>query len=119
MIQDDFIFRLFFGSLMSMVLTIVFSAVCVFLAGKILGQNENTAKNAILVALLFFIIGIIVKMLGFIDSIFLAAIQFFGSLVAIKYFYKTDYTNAAFLLVIATIIFIILEWAVAPWILGF
>ncbi|MDD5163300.1 MAG: hypothetical protein PHD95_03775 [Candidatus ainarchaeum sp.] len=119
MIQDDFIFRLFFGSLLAMALSIVFFAVCIFLAGKITSEKENTPQNAIQVALIAFLIGIAIKMLSFVDTIFLVALQFFAALFAIKYFYKNNYSNAAILLVIALIIFIILEWLTAPWIIGF
>jgi hypothetical protein len=118
MIQDDFIFRLFFGSLAAMALSIVFFAVCIFLAGKIISAKENKPGNAVKVALIAFLIGIAVKMLSFIDAIFLVALQFFGALFAIKYFYKNNYSNAAILLAIATIIFIILELLTAPWIIG-
>ena len=119
MIQDDFIFRLFFGSLTAMVLSLVFFALCLFLAGKILNTKENTPRNAIQVALIAFLIGILIKMLSFIEPIFMLPIQFFGALAAIKYFYKTDYPSAALLLVLTVIIFTIIEWAVAPWLLGY
>lgn len=110
MVAGDFLFSLFFGSFVTLLLNIVFLAVCLFLAGRILNIKRNSAKNAVQVALIALLIGLLIILFPFIGTIFLLAIEFFAMLFAVKIIYKTDYYNALVLLVLATVVFAVIVW---------
>lgn len=114
MFGSNFFAQFFFGSLLLMVISIGFFALCIFLSAKIFGEKQNKLSTALKVALVAFVIIIGARMFLLFDSWIMVILQFFISLWAVKFFYKTDYYRAFLLLIVANIIFWIIEWAFVP-----
>ncbi|MBN1940795.1 MAG: hypothetical protein JW772_01280 [Candidatus Diapherotrites archaeon] len=114
MFEGDFLLHLFFGSFLEMVLSIVFFAIGLYLAAKLLDLKENSRENVLRITLIAFVFAIGGIFFQYVDYWFLMAIQFIATLIAVKHFYKTDYPDAFGAVIVANILFILIKGFFVP-----
>lgn len=110
----NFFAQLFIGSLVSIALNVVFFALGIFFAAKLLNMQGNSLAKAFCVSLIVFIVSFIPKIFFFVDSFFSLLILFIVLVGAIKTVYRCDWLNALLNLIIATAIAALASIALNP-----
>jgi len=110
----NFFAQLFIGSLVSIALNIVFFALGIFFAAKLLNMQKNSLAKAVAISVIGLVVSFAPKIFFLFDSFFSLLLMFAVMVVAIKIIYKCDWLNALFNLIIATVIAALASIALNP-----